>query len=269
MPVASAEVAVLIVGGGPVGLMARALLERWGVHALLVEKRGELSPFPRSRLVNVRSMEIFRQLGLAAEITARAFGPEYGRIRFCDTLLDRDFAMAEMVGVNAPILESPVIGVATSQDRLEPVLVAAVNSELRFGVELIDLGEESDRVVASLIDHMSGETSRVRARYVIAADGASSTVRERLGIGTSGPGPIASFTTVVFDADLEGWCAHRPAGSTSPRWGRSPRSTPRGAGPGSFRHPRMLRAPTGATFSFALWAPSPSTWKSCECNTGP
>ncbi len=192
--------------------MARALLERWGVHALLVEKRGELSPFPRSRLVNVRSMEIFRQLGLAAEITARAFGPEYGRVRFCDTLLDRDFAMAEMVGVNAPILESPVIGVATSQDRLEPVLVAAASAELRFGVELIDLSEESDRIVASLIDHKRGETSRVRARYVIAADGASSTVRTRLGIGTSGPGPIASFTTVVFDAALDGWCAHRPAG---------------------------------------------------------
>ncbi|MDP8928597.1 MAG: FAD-dependent monooxygenase [Actinomycetota bacterium] len=209
---ASVDVAVLIVGGGPVGLTARALLARWGVRSLLVEKRGELSPFPRSRLVNVRSMEIFRQLGLGAEIKALAFGPEYGRIRFCDTLLDRDFAMAEMVGVNAAIAESPEIGVVTSQDRLEPVLVDAANAELRFGVELIDVSEALDRVSVSLIDHGRGETSRVRARYVLAADGASSTVRERLGIGTSGPGPIASFTTVVFDADLAPWCAHRPAG---------------------------------------------------------
>lgn len=209
---ARADVAVLIVGGGPVGLTARALLERWGVHSLLVEKRNELSPFPRSRLVNVRSMEIFRQLGVAAEITAHAFRPEYGRIRFCDTLLDRDFAVAEMIGVNAPIPESPAIGVVIPQDRLEPVLLAAANAELRFGVELIDLREESDRVSASLIDHTRGETCRVRARYVLAADGADSTVRERLGIGTSGPGPVASFTTVVFDADLERWCGHRPAG---------------------------------------------------------
>lgn len=63
---------------------------------VLVEKRRELSPFPRSRLVNVRSMEIFRQFGLDAEIAAAAFGPEYGRIRFRDTLLDRDFATAAM-----------------------------------------------------------------------------------------------------------------------------------------------------------------------------
>ncbi|WP_280455768.1 FAD-dependent monooxygenase, partial [Nocardia brasiliensis] len=31
------EVEVLIVGGGPVGLTARALLERWGVRTLVVE----------------------------------------------------------------------------------------------------------------------------------------------------------------------------------------------------------------------------------------
>src|SRR2546430_13339506 len=115
-----AETEVLIVGGGPVGLTARALRERWGVATLLVEKHVELSPFPRSRLVNVRSMEIFRQLGLAGEITARAFPPEYGRIRFRDTLQDRDVASAAMVGIDAPIPESPVIGVGTYQDRLGP-----------------------------------------------------------------------------------------------------------------------------------------------------
>ncbi|MFD0354351.1 FAD-dependent monooxygenase [Streptomyces sp. NPDC127110] len=59
MPVADVEAEVLIVGGGPVGLTARGLLERWGVRTLLVEKHRELSPFPRSRLVNTRSMEIF------------------------------------------------------------------------------------------------------------------------------------------------------------------------------------------------------------------
>lgn len=212
MAATGVDVPVLIVGGGPVGLTARALLQRWGVRSLLVEKRNELSPFPRSRLVNVRSMEIFRQLGLAAEMTVGAFSPEYGRVRFCDTPLDRDYAVAEMVGMNAPIPESPVMGIVTSQDRLEPVLAAAASSELRFGVELVDLVEEPGRVVASLVDHERGETYRTSARYLIAADGASSTVRERLGIGTGGPGVLGSFSTVVFDADLDRWCADRPAG---------------------------------------------------------
>ncbi|HXO52416.1 MAG TPA: FAD-dependent monooxygenase, partial [Mycobacterium sp.] len=46
------EVEVLIVGGGPVGLTARALLERWGVRAMLVEKYVELS-FRRSGIGGV------------------------------------------------------------------------------------------------------------------------------------------------------------------------------------------------------------------------
>ncbi|MEV7525165.1 FAD-dependent monooxygenase [Streptomyces sp. NPDC091371] len=206
------EVEVLIVGGGPVGLTARALLERWGVRTLLVEKHRELSPFPRSRLVNARSMEIFRQLGLAAEITACGFAPEFGRIRFRDTLYDGDFASAAMVGINAPIPESPVIGVVTSQDRLEPTLIGAADAQVRFGAELIGLDEEPESVVALLTDHQHGRETRVRARYVLAADGANSTVRQRLGIGTTGPGEMGGFTTVVFDADLGPWCAEQPAG---------------------------------------------------------
>lgn len=206
------EVEVLVVGGGPVGLTARALLERWGVRVLLIEKYRKLSPFPRSRLVNVRSMEIFRQLGIDEKITAAGFPPEYGRIRFRETLLSPDFASAEAVGVEAPVAESPTLGVLTSQDRLEPHLLAAAGAPVRFGVELVGLTEETDGVVALLLDHERGARTRVRARYLLAADGANSTVRQLLGIETAGPGAIADVTTVVFDADLDRWKAQQPAG---------------------------------------------------------
>ncbi|MEU9346900.1 FAD-dependent monooxygenase [Streptomyces sp. NPDC048278] len=212
MPGADAEVPVLIVGGGPVGLTARALLGRWGVPSLLVEKHRELSPFPRSRLVNVRSMEIFRRLGVAERVAADAFAREYGRVRFRDTLCDPDFASAAMVGVRATVAESPVVGVVTSQDRLEPTLLAAAGGEVRFGTELVGLEEDTEGVVAVLADGGNGGRTRVRARYVIAADGANSTVRERLGIPATGPGALGDYTTVVFDADLGRWCAHQPAG---------------------------------------------------------
>lgn len=264
MPMADTEVDVLIVGGGPVGLTARALLERWGVATLLVEKRRGLSPFPRSRLVNVRSMEICRQLGLADGIAARAFAPEFGHIRFRDTLTGADFATAPVAGVNAPIPESPVIGVVTSQDRLEPALLAAAGARVRFGVELVGLAEGPREVVAALVDHRHGAArTDVRARYVLAADGAGSSVRRLLGIGTTGPGALGDFSSVVFDADLGRWCADRPAGVYFTAHGSFAPLYPEGAGPGSGPAPRTRRPPTGPPSSHAPSAPAAGCAPTC------
>ncbi|MDL2080317.1 FAD-dependent monooxygenase [Streptomyces sp. GXMU-J15] len=206
------EVEVLVVGGGPVGLTARIMLERWGVSTLLVEKYRELSPFPRSRLVNVRSMEILRGLGLDEKVESSSFRREFGQIRFRETLDSPDFAGEDWVGVKTPVPESPVLGVVTTQDRLEPHLLGGASTPMRFGAELVDLTEESDAVLARILDHEHGGHRQVRARYLIAADGAGSTVRHLLDIGTDGPGRIADVTTLVFDADLDPWCAEYPAG---------------------------------------------------------
>ena len=64
------DVPVLISGAGPVGLTLALALSRLGVRSVLLNDRKETTRHPKLDVVNCRSMEIFRQLGLAERIRA-------------------------------------------------------------------------------------------------------------------------------------------------------------------------------------------------------
>jgi 2-polyprenyl-6-methoxyphenol hydroxylase-like FAD-dependent oxidoreductase len=59
------HVAVLIVGGGPVGLATALELARHGVRSLLVERHDTTTRHPKTRNLNTRTMEIVRGWGPA------------------------------------------------------------------------------------------------------------------------------------------------------------------------------------------------------------
>ena len=65
----------LIVGGGPVGLYSSALLSAYGVPSVLAERsRAGPSSHPRAHLINTRSMEILRELGVDERIREQIAG---------------------------------------------------------------------------------------------------------------------------------------------------------------------------------------------------
>src|ERR1700761_8461112 len=66
--VAPEQVPVLIAGGGPVGLTLALTLARHGVPALLVERNPETTKHPKMDITNGRSMELYRQLGVADDL---------------------------------------------------------------------------------------------------------------------------------------------------------------------------------------------------------
>ena len=72
------EIPVLIVGGGPVGLTASLLLSQHGIQSLLVERHPGTAILPKARGINARTMEMYRQMGIEADIRAAGFPPEYG-----------------------------------------------------------------------------------------------------------------------------------------------------------------------------------------------
>ena len=62
------ETPIGLSGGGPAGLVLALSLSRLGIRSIVLNDRLETTTHPRLDVVNTRSMEIFRQLGLATKI---------------------------------------------------------------------------------------------------------------------------------------------------------------------------------------------------------
>ena len=211
------DVPVLIVGGGPVGLTMSLLLSRFGVTSLLVERHPGTANLPKARAVNARTMEIYRQIGVAADIRAAGMPPEFGgMILWAESLAGREIERLKPGrGSEANRLLSPAANCGCSQDAFEPVLRRhAENSgpgTLRFHTELVEWERDRHGVRGLLLDRDSGATTTVRARYIVAADGAQSRVRRSLGVQMRGEVDVYDSVNVHLRADLRRWVADRPA----------------------------------------------------------
>src|SRR5262245_11908087 len=73
------ESPVLIVGGGMVGLSAATFLARQGIASVAVERLKESSPLPRAAFFHMRTLEMFRSVGIEEHVRERSlqdFVPE-------------------------------------------------------------------------------------------------------------------------------------------------------------------------------------------------
>jgi 2-polyprenyl-6-methoxyphenol hydroxylase-like FAD-dependent oxidoreductase len=210
-----ASVPVLIVGSGPAGLTAAVLLADFGVRSVLVERNPSTTDHPRAHVVNTRSMEIFRALGLADDVHAHGIeAGAYERILWKRTITGEELGVLEMrpdrVAERAEA--SPTRIASCAQDHVETLLRAAAERrgvDLRYATELVGYVEDAGGVTATL--RSDGAESTVRTQYVIAADGASSPTRRLLGVSMVGIPPIATLVGIYFHADLGRWIGTRPA----------------------------------------------------------
>jgi putative polyketide hydroxylase len=196
------HVPVLIVGAGVGGLATSALLAKYGVRSLLVEKRREVFRYPKARNLSFRSLEILRGLGLSDAVHAVADGvsdlvvkPTLNSAQEAPAMdIDAIFAPFSELSPEPPAQYCP-------QSKLEPMLLADARSrgsEVRYGTELSSFEQDNAGVTVVVRERDSGETDTVRADYLIAADGVHSPIRDSLGVTTSGYGALPIFVVFVY-----------------------------------------------------------------------
>ena len=204
------EAPVLIAGGGLVGLCAAAFLAQRGIRSIAIERLKATSPLPRAAFVHMRTMELFRSLGIEDAVRKRSaedFVPE-GAIIAMDTLSGRKLADI-MPNLNQGVEAlSPCRRLYVNQPSLEPVLrerALSAGATLVQGVEVTAVQQDADGVTVMTKDVEDGRPRRFRGRYLVAADGGHSKVLELLGIKHEGRGAFSNSLTIYFTADLSPW----------------------------------------------------------------
>lgn len=167
---------VLVVGNGPVGATIAALLGRYGVTTLVLDKLHEIVLMPRAIALDNEALRILQLAGLSEDAFEKIVIPEvkmhspvlgqFGRAN-TEGCID---GHPKLVTFYQPDLERAMRGQVS---RLKSVTSLG-------GFELESLVEEADCVVATVRDQ-NGHSHSVRAQYLIGADGASSRVRALIG----------------------------------------------------------------------------------------
>ena len=217
---ATVETDVLIVGSGPAGSAAGLLLSSYGIENTLITKYRWTANTPRAHITNQGAMEVFRDLGIDHEVVAKAT-PQHqmGTTVFCESLAGEELSRLRTWGTHPRraadyALASPTSMCDIPQTLLEPILLnnaAARGTRISFDSEYIGLEQDEDGVTVMVRDRRTGQTSTVRAKYLIGADGGRSLVARDVGLPFEGEMDKAGSMNIVFDADLTRYCAHRPS----------------------------------------------------------
>ncbi|MFF5077844.1 FAD-dependent oxidoreductase [Actinoplanes sp. NPDC000266] len=213
------ETEVLVVGAGPTGASAAVMLARHGVRTMMISRGRWVADSPRAHIVNQRTMEVLRAIGLEQACTAAATPGELMANHTMMTAVNGlEFGRMWTWG-NDParageyLAASPGRGCDLPQDRFEPILVDEAGKRgvvTRFATEFVSLEQDADGVTTTLRDTVTGAEHLVRSRYVVGADGGQSPVAAAIGLPMRGTPGLAPALNVRFEADLTKYFEDRP-----------------------------------------------------------
>src|SRR5467141_4510014 len=195
-PAADMDTEVLIVGGGPTGLMLANQLGRRGIRAMIVDRHSGPAQQTRAMAVHARTLEIYSKLGIAE----RAL--ELGRRGTAANMWSEGkwAARIPLGDIGKSISPFPFV-LMLGQDDNERIMGDHLRNwgmAVQWNAELTGIKQEPGHVTATL-KQSDGSTRTITAAYVAGCDGGHSAVRELTGITFPG----APYEHVFFVADTE------------------------------------------------------------------
>lgn len=199
-----ASIPVIIVGGGPIGLMLALFLDLYGVRSVLFNTEETTRWHPKGSSEGPRTMEHFRRLGVADEIRKLGLPADHPT----DVAYFTRFGGAELARLPMPSAADAMqmVAKASKTDQVpEPMHRAnqmhvdrflfdhaktRPNIDMRFGWRVESFEQDTDGVKLVAINEADGRSKNWRALYLAGCDGGRSTVRHALGIKYRGEAGI-------------------------------------------------------------------------------
>jgi len=173
---------VLIVGAGPSGLMMAAQLLRYGIAPMIIDAKAGPDRTSKAIAIHARSLEFFRQMGLADELLAKGY-PCYGaQVQG----RKRPLGNIDLNRLADPGTVFPFIHII-SQDQTERLLIKRLTENacpVIWETRLIGVRQDDREATVTL--EQNGTVQRWKCKWVVGADGVESTVRKSIGIPFEG-----------------------------------------------------------------------------------
>jgi 2-polyprenyl-6-methoxyphenol hydroxylase-like FAD-dependent oxidoreductase len=196
---------VVVVGGGPAGMVAGLLLARAGVEVTVLEKHGDFLRDFRGDTVHASTLTLLDELGL---------GPSFSEVPHqlvdrMQVLLDSGpQTMADLSRLPGPHKHIAFVPQWDFLDLLADAGKREPTFTLRMNTEFTGLVRKNGKVTGVRYRTAGGETGELASDLVIAADGRSSLVREQAGL------PVHEF-----GAPMDVWWFRVPRNPDEPSGG--------------------------------------------------